>query len=254
MKTFVSLLTVAVVLALSSAAAKAEEKKKSTLERSTDLINRVVVNKAGDHMGYVEDLTVELPSGRIVYVALSTKNALGLGGKLFTLPYSAFRWTEDRKSLVLDVKKNEFEGMEGFDSKTWPPIANKTWAKLGSRTAYVPAKEARIVRLTSLTGVAVKNDGGVNLGKIVGFGIDYEKERILYAALTRGGVVGVGAKYFAVPWEALSLKSLDLRVDDRCFVLNAAPQDFDDKDGFDPKNWPDKGSERFLKNTKRSDK
>jgi len=254
MKTFVSLLTVAVVLALSSAAAKAEEKKKATLERSTDLINRVVVNKSGDHIGYLEDLTVELPSGRIVYAALSTKNALGLGGKLFSLPYSAFHWSADRKSLVLDLKKDEFDKLDGFDSKSWPTQVGATWAKLGSKSAYMPPKDARIVRLTSLTGLPVKTAEGVNLGKVQGFGIDYEKERLSYGVMARGGIIGVGAKYFAIPWEALNLKSLDLRVDDRCFVVNAAPQDFDDKDGFDFNNWPERGNERLLKNAKRTDK
>jgi sporulation protein YlmC with PRC-barrel domain len=254
MKTFVSLLTVAVVLALNSAAAKAEEKKKATLERSTDLINRVVVNKSGDHVGYLEDLTVELPSGRIVYAALSTKNALGLGGKLYALSYSAFHWSADRKSLVLDVKKDEFEKAEGFDAKSWPTHVDERWAKLGSKSAYMPPKDARVARVTSLTGLPVKNESGVNLGKVSGYGIDYEKERLSYAVMARGGVVGVGAKYFAIPWEALNLKSLALRVDDRSFVLNAAPQDFDDKDGFDFTNWPERGNERFLKNAKRTDK
>jgi sporulation protein YlmC with PRC-barrel domain len=253
MKLFVSLLSAAVVLALSSSVAGAEEKK-GTVERSTDLINRVVVNKAGDHIGYVEDLTVERPSGRVVYAALSTKNALGLGGKLFALPYSALHWSADRKNLVLDVKKDEFDKAEGFDTKSWPTHVDDRWAKLGTSTAFTPAKDARVVRITSLTGLAVKNESGNVLGKVQGFGIDYQKERLAYAAMSHGGVVGVGAKYFAIPWEALNLKSLDLRVDDRCFVLNAAPQDFEDKEGFDPNTWPAKANERFLKNARKTDK
>jgi sporulation protein YlmC with PRC-barrel domain len=253
MKTFVSLLTVTVALALTSAA-NAEEKKTSTVERSTDLINRVIVNKSGDHIGYLEDLTVELPGGRTVYAALSTKNALGLGGKLFAIPYSALRWSADRKSLVLDVKKDEFDKAEGFDSKSWPNHVDERWAKLGAKTAYMPAKDAKLTRLSSLTGMAVKNESGINLGKIQGFGIDFAKEQIVYAAMSRGGVVGVGAKYFAIPWQALNLKSLDLRVDDRSLVLNATPQDFDDKEGFDPTAWPEKGSDRFMKNPRRNEK
>lgn len=252
MKLFVSLLSAAVVLALSSAAGA--EEKKGTVERSTDLINRVVVNKAGDHIGYVEDQTVELPSGRVVYVALSTKNALGLGGKLFAIPYSALHWSADRKNLVLDVKKDEFDKAEGFDVKSWPTHVDERWAKLGNKTPYTPAKDARVVRITSLTGLPVKNESGNVLGKVQGFGIDYQKERLAYAAMSRGGVVGVGAKYFAIPWQALNLKSLDLRVDDRGFVLNAAPQDFDDKEGFDPNSWPEKGNDRFLKNARKTDK
>jgi len=254
MKTFVSLLTVAVVVALSSSSTRAEEKKKSTVERSTDLINRVVVNRSGDHIGYLEDLAVELPSGRIVYAALSTKNALGLGGKLYALPYSAFRWSTDRKSLVLDVKKDQFDNVNGFDSKSWPTHVEERWAKIGGKSAYMPPKDAKVARVTSLTGMSIKNERGDNLGKIQGFGIDYEKERLVYAAMARGGIVGVGAKYFAIPWEALNLKSLDLRVDDRCFVLNAAPETFEDREGFDPNNWPERGNERFLKFGKKTEK
>jgi len=250
MKTLISLLTVAVLVVLSPAINAAE--KKALIERSTDLINQTIKNKAGDHIGYLEDLTVELPSGRIGYAALSTKNALGLGGKLYALPYSALTWSEDHKHLVLDVPKDEFTKAEGFDAKSWPNTVDDRWARLGKKTAPALAGNTRLTRLSSLTGLAVKNEAGTNLGKTVGFGVDANHQRIAYAAMAHGGVVGIGSKYFAIPWEAMNLKSLNLRVDDRCFVLNANAQDFDNSSGFDPNTWPDRGNDRFMKNAKKT--
>jgi sporulation protein YlmC with PRC-barrel domain len=245
MKTFVSFLATAAVLVMVSSA-NAEEKK-TTVYKSTELLNKEIKNRSGDHLGYLEDIAVELPSGRIAYAALSTKNSLGVGGRLFAIPFSALAWSDDHKHLLVDVKKDELEKAEGFDTKSWPNMADAQWAKLGRGTDHKLAKDARIARLSSLTGLSVKNDAGTDLGKVQGFGIDWHRNRIVYAAMSHGGVVGVGSKYFAIPWEALSLKSLDLKVGDRCFVLNADPKDFDNAAGFDTKSWPDKGDERFMK-------
>jgi sporulation protein YlmC with PRC-barrel domain len=249
MKPFVTFLSAVVVLASGLAVNAAE--RRTAIERSTDLINANIKNKSGDHIGYLEDLAVELPSGRIAYAALSTKNALGLGGKLYALPYSALTWSDDHKNLVLDVKRDEFDKAEGFDSKSWPDRVDARWAKLSKKQVQMPAKDSKLTRLSSLTGLAVKNEAGVNLGKTQGFAVDPEKDRIIYVAMSHGGVVGIGAKYFAIPWEALNLKSLNLRVDDRCFVLNANPQDFDNSAGFDTNTWPEKGNDRFMKNPKK---
>jgi len=253
MKTFVSLLSAAVVLSV-VLVVKAEEKK-TRIEKSTDLINANIKNKSGDHIGYLEDLAVELPSGRIAFAALSTKNALGLGGKLFAIPFTPLAWSDDHKYLILDVKRDEFDRAEGFDSKSWPDKVDERWSKLGgNKSNFSLAKDAKLTRLSSLTGLAVKNEAGVNLGKVQGFGVDWHKERIAYAAMSHGGVVGIGSKYFAIPWGAMNLKSLNLRVDDRCFVLNATPQDFDNANGFDTSNWPDRGNDRFMKNGRRNEK
>lgn len=248
MKPFVSFLaTVAVLVLVSSVNA---EEKKTVVYKSPDLLNKEVKNRSGDHLGYLEDIAVELPSGWVAYAALSTKNAVGLGGRLFAMPFSALSWSDDSKYLVLDVKKDELDKAEGFDAKSWPDGPDARWAKLGRGTDHKPAKDAKIARLSSLTGLSVKNEAGTDLGKIQGFGMDWHKNRIVYAAMSHGGVVGVGSKYFAIPWEALSLKSLDLKVGDRCFVLNADPKDFDNAAGFDTKSWPNKADERFMKNRK----
>lgn len=229
--------------------------KEPIVHRSSDLIGKAIKNKAGEHVGYLEDLVITGDKGRIVYAALSTKNALGLGGKLYALPFSAFWMAPNREHLILDVPKNEFENKAGFDSNNWPQQSDERWADKARKGAPKVAVEkgAKLLRLTSLNGLAVKNNSGQDLGKVQGFGVDARNLDINYMAMSHGGVVGFGSKYFAIPWEALNLKSLDLRVQDRCFVINATKQQFEQGTGFNPDNWPAEGNRAFLKNGKNSD-
>jgi len=222
------------------------------VHKQADLLGKAIQNKNGDHVGYLEDLAIDNPSGRIVYAVVSTKNSLGLGGKLYALPLSAFSMASDYKHLIIDVKKNEFENVEGFDNNRWPTKIDERWAKLGKKGLELKIKEPTLLRLSSLNGTAVKNDSGESLGKVSGFGVDCSHDKITYVAMNYGGVAGIGSKHFAIPWEAMNLKSLNLKVQDRAFVLNATKQDFENASGFENNSWPVRGEERFLKNAKKS--
>lgn len=50
----------------------------------------------------------------------------------------------------------------------------------------------------------VEGSDGKNLGKIRDLVIDPEDRDIEYAVLDFGGFLGMGDKYFAVPWDALN--------------------------------------------------
>jgi hypothetical protein len=63
---------------------------------------------------------VDVPSGRVAYVVLSFGGILGMGNKLFAMPWSAARVDEDRKCLILDVDKRTLESAPGFDKDNWP--------------------------------------------------------------------------------------------------------------------------------------
>src|ERR1035437_8694811 len=56
-----------------------------------------VRNSAGEDLGKVNELMVDIPSGRIAYAVLSFGGILGMGNKLFAVPWSALRVDEDEK-------------------------------------------------------------------------------------------------------------------------------------------------------------
>jgi sporulation protein YlmC with PRC-barrel domain len=58
--------------------------------------------------------------------------------------------------------------------------------------------EANAIQATSIIGSRVRNQDGENVGKIEDFVMDMEAERIAYAVLSFGGLLGIGDKLFAV--------------------------------------------------------
>jgi sporulation protein YlmC with PRC-barrel domain len=86
-----------------------------------------VMNHAGEDLGKVDELMIDLPTGRVAYVVLSYGGLLGMGNKLFAVPWSAFRIDEDEKAFILNVDKQRLENAPGFDKDNWPDMADPTW-------------------------------------------------------------------------------------------------------------------------------
>lgn len=87
-----------------------------------------VVNTAGDDLGKIEAIMLDVTSGRIAYAVLSFGGFLGMGTKLFALPWEALTLDVHEKRFVLDVSKEKLENAEGFDKDHWPRMADPTWA------------------------------------------------------------------------------------------------------------------------------
>src|ERR1700674_3593003 len=74
-----------------------------------------VQNSAGENLGKVDEIMIDIPSGRVAYAVLSFGGFLGMGNKLFALPWSALKLDEDEKCFVLDIDKKKLEHAPGFD-------------------------------------------------------------------------------------------------------------------------------------------
>jgi sporulation protein YlmC with PRC-barrel domain len=88
-----------------------------------------VVNSAGDSLGKIEAIMLDVTAGRIAYAVLSFGGFLGMGSKLFAIPWSALTLDVDEKRFILDVAKERLEDAPGFDKDHWPSMADPTWAR-----------------------------------------------------------------------------------------------------------------------------
>ncbi len=86
-----------------------------------------VRNTTHDDLGKIEDLMIDLSAGRVAYAVLSFGGFLGMGDKLFAVPFSALRCDGDREEFVLDATKEKLENAPGFDKDNWPDTADRTW-------------------------------------------------------------------------------------------------------------------------------
>ena len=91
-----------------------------------------------------------------------------------------------------------------------------------------------VLRASDLIGMKVEGTDGKNLGKILDLVIDPADASIDYAVLDFGGIVRIGDKYFAVPWDVLAWME-----DRKKITLDVTKKDLKHAPGFDKNYWPD---------------
>ncbi len=95
----------------------------SQMHKASHLIGGTVKNVQDEKLGKVENLLIDLPSGRVLAVIISSGGFLGIGDELSAVPPTAFRFTAGRESLQLDVTKDSLSNAPHFKSDQWPDFA-----------------------------------------------------------------------------------------------------------------------------------
>lgn len=88
-----------------------------------------VYNKKGEDLGTIKEIMLDMRNGRVAYAVLSFGGFLGMGEKLFAVPWSALSLDTENKRFVLDVEKERLKSAPGFDKGKWPNMADPSWAK-----------------------------------------------------------------------------------------------------------------------------
>lgn len=98
-----------------------------------------VQNQAGEDLGELNELMIDLEKGRIAYAVLSFGGFLGLGDKLFALPWEALAISAGGDFFILNVPRERLEQAEGFDKDHWPDMADTSWGeRLHTYYGYKP--------------------------------------------------------------------------------------------------------------------
>lgn len=95
---------------------------------ATTLIGDNVRNPQGEDLGTLKDIMIDLDAGRVAYAVLSFGGFLGMGDKLFAIPWGMLSVDTENKELVLNVDRSVLENAPGFDKDNWPNMADRTWA------------------------------------------------------------------------------------------------------------------------------
>jgi len=98
-----------------------------------------------------------------------------------------------------------------------------------------------IAKGSKLIGATVRNHNDEEIGEIEDIAIAPQTGRIRYVVVGAGGFLGIGEKYFAIPWMALR------RHDDHTFLLNVDRRSLERMQGFDRNNWPATANRDFMR-------
>ncbi len=91
------------------------------------LIGDKVKNLKGEEIGTVEEIMIDIYTGRVAYAVLSFGGFMGVGNKLFAVPWSALTVDTDHEWFVLDADKQKLENAPGFDKNDWPKLPSGQW-------------------------------------------------------------------------------------------------------------------------------
>ncbi|MPV59595.1 photosystem reaction center subunit H [Burkholderia sp. HI2761] len=90
-----------------------------------------------------------------------------------------------------------------------------------------------VMAARTFEGDRVLTMDGDDIGKVTHIMLDVRAGRVAYAVVSSGGLLGIGDKLLAVPWNALVLDA-----ERECFVLPVDTARVREAPGFDKGRWP----------------
>lgn len=88
---------------------------------------RVAVEK-GDVVGHIDNLILDLESGRIAYAIVTRDTGVfGGGGRLFPVPWAALHASSQANTFVIDATTDILKNAPAFDNNHLPDWTNVKW-------------------------------------------------------------------------------------------------------------------------------
>ena len=95
--------------------------------KASSIMGTNVCNPKGDSLGDIKEVVIDPHTGKVAYAVVSFGGFLGMGEKLFAIPFSALEYNETKNEYVLDVSKEKLEAAPGFDPDNWPAMSDEKW-------------------------------------------------------------------------------------------------------------------------------
>ncbi len=101
-----------------------------------------VKNFKKENIGEIQDLMVNLSTGKVEYAVLSFGGFLGIGDKYFAVPIQVLKFSDKDREITLDVDKERLKNAPGFDKDNWPLEASPEFLQsMYDHYGYSPTKD-----------------------------------------------------------------------------------------------------------------
>ena len=109
--------------------------KKRSSYKASELMGLNIRATNDDNVGEVKDLMINR-DGKIAYAAISFGGFLGIGDKMFAVPFEALQIVavgDDAPYAHLDVTEQTLKNRQGFDKDNWPEKADQSFMQSGGQ-------------------------------------------------------------------------------------------------------------------------
>lgn len=175
------------------------------LYKMSTIMGQAVESKHGDQVGLIKDVVLEATTGDLVYAVLVADGFLGIGEKLFAVPWHAVQQPTEGKPFRLDMTAEQLKKAPSLDRHQWPDLEDRHWGDTihayygqppywGKRLPTKTARETirpieptqRLLRASFVLRRGVINTQEQWLGDIQDVVIDSAADHVLYAVLSVG--------------------------------------------------------------------
>lgn len=95
--------------------------------KTCDVIGKDVVSSENDSLGKIEEIVLDKVTGHARYAVLSCGGFLGVGDKLYALPWKSLNYDETEDAFKLSLTKEKFKSAPNFSKNQWPDFADSTF-------------------------------------------------------------------------------------------------------------------------------
>lgn len=88
-----------------------------------------VFGPAGETLGSIRDVMIDVQSGQAVYAVLSCGGVKGFADRLYAVPWSALTVDAERRCFRLDITREALLMAPNFDEKRWPEMSEPFFAR-----------------------------------------------------------------------------------------------------------------------------
>ena len=97
----------------------------SQIMGASSLVRNDVYNNRDEDLGDIKEIMLDMETGKIAYAVLSYGGLLGVGEKLFAVPWGALTFDTMNERFILNEEKTKLDVAPGLNSDNWPDSAEK---------------------------------------------------------------------------------------------------------------------------------
>lgn len=87
---------------------------------ASSVIGDKIYNDKDEHMGAIEDIMLDITTGKIEYYVIKFGGFLTIGEKYFAIPFSLLKVNPEKKAFIFNKSREMLESAPGFDMSHWP--------------------------------------------------------------------------------------------------------------------------------------
>lgn len=87
---------------------------------ASSVIGDRIENTQGKYLGDIKDVMLDIKYGKIEYIVMKFGGFLGIGKKLFAIPFNTLRLNAKKQIFIVNWDKEILKKAPGFNKNHWP--------------------------------------------------------------------------------------------------------------------------------------